>query len=262
MVRSYSKIERTIKKIASKSRFISLNQLGRVRSGKTSYNLYLIEVTDKEGVLGKKKSVCISAGIHGDEPAGVEVLLRFLKEVGQRSQILKHINITIFPCNNPYGYESGSRTNKNGNDLNREFRKRSPEQEVFFIKRAIAGRSFDLSVELHEDVDSAGFYLYELKKDGEETFGKEIINIISKKYPINLSDEIEGMKADGGIISPKGSESEIKEMILKRRRWPKALYQFSQGTRHCITCETPVNMKMGDRVDMHQLALEYLLKRL
>lgn len=210
----------------------------------------------------KKKSVCISAGIHGDEPAGVEALLRFIKEVRQRSHILKTIDITLFPCNNPYGYETGRRTSKNGNDLNREFRKRSPDQEVFFIKKALAGKYFDLSLELHEDVDSPGFYIYELKRDREEPFGREIIDVISKKYPINLSGEIEGMKADNGIISPMGSEDEIKELMRRRKRWPQALYQFSMGTRHCITCETPAKLKMTERVDMHLLALEYILNRL
>ncbi len=262
MVRSYSRVEKILMEIASGSEVISLNDIGRIRYGSNGYKLYMIDITDKKYGSERKKSVCISAGIHGDEPAGVEAVIRFLKDIGRGSPILRSVDITLFPCNNPYGYEAGQRSNGNGNDLNREFRKRRPDVEVLLIKKALAGRFFDLSLELHEDVDTTGFYLYELKKDTEVSFGKDIIKIISERYPVNLNEEIEGMRADGGVISLKGRESEIKEMIQKRRRWPQALYQFNQGTRHCITCETPVNIRMEERVDMHLLALEYTLKRL
>lgn len=266
-VRSYSRIEEILKKAASMSSLISLSQLGQVRYGPISYNLYMLDIKDPRPSLptqvGRgKKNLCLSAGIHGDEPAGVKAIIRFIKEIGLRSRILKSINLTIFPCNNPYGYENGARTNGKGNDLNRQFRQRSPDQEVSLIKSALAERYFDLSLELHEDVDSLGFYLYEIKRDDEASFGKDIINHISKKYPINLSEEIEGMRADNGIISPKGSEDELKKLMRKRRKWPQALYQFSRGVRHCITCETPVRLDMGERVDIHLLALGYILKRL
>lgn len=270
-VRSYSRIEGILRKTASISSLISLNQLGQVRYGPISYNLYMLDIKDPHPSLSStmgrekgrvKKNLCISAGIHGDEPAGVEALIGFLKMISPGSRILRSINLTIFPCNNPYGYETGRRTNGKGNDLNREFRKMRPDQEVSLIRSALEKRSFDFSLELHEDVDSIGFYLYELKGGEEESFGKEIINIISKKYPINLNEEIEGMGADNGVISPNGGEDEFKEMIQKRRRWPQALYQFNKGTRHCITCETPVHLKMEKRINMHMLALEYILKRL
>ncbi|MBI5745969.1 MAG: M14 family metallocarboxypeptidase [Nitrospirae bacterium] len=262
MVRSYFRVEKILMEIASGSEVISLSEIGQTSYGPNGYELYMIDITDNKYRSERKKHVCISAGIHGDEPAGVEAVIRFLKDISQGSPILRSVNITLFPCNNPYGYEAGQRSNGNGNDLNREFRRKRPDAEVLLIKRGLAGRSFDLSLELHEDVDSPGFYLYELKKDTEASFGKDIINIISERYPVNLNEEIEGMRADGGVISLKGSESEIKEMIQKRRRWPQALYQFNRGTRHCITCETPVNIRMEERANMHLLALEYILKRL
>ena len=262
MIRSYSRVEKTLREIASGSEVISLNEIGQIKYWPNGYNLYMIDITDKKYGSDRKKNVCISAGIHGDEPAGVEAVIRFLTDISQGSPILRSVDITLFPCNNPYGYEAGKRSNGNGNDLNREFRRKKPDAEVLLIKRGLAGRSFDLSLELHEDVDSPGFYLYELKKDAEFSFGKDIIDVISEKYPINLNDEIEGMRANGGVISLKGIESEIKEMIQKRRRWPQALYQFNCGTRHCITCETPVNIRMEERANMHLLVLEYLLKRI
>ncbi|MEK7871783.1 MAG: M14 family metallocarboxypeptidase [Nitrospirota bacterium] len=262
MVRSYFRIEKILRETATGSGFISMNQIGQVKYGKNIYDMYMAEITDMRHGSDRKKNVCISAGIHGDEPAGVQAVIRFLRDISQGSPILRSVNITLFPCNNPYGYEAGHRTNGNGNDLNREFRKKRPDAEVHLIKKGLAGRSFDLSLELHEDVDSPGFYLYELKRDGEFSFGKDIIDVISEKYPINLNEEIEGMRANGGVISLKGSESEIKEMIQKRRRWPQALYQFNRGTRHCITCESPVNIRMEERANMHLLVLEHLLERL
>ena len=74
-------------------------------------------------ILGKGNSLraLISAGIHGDEPGGIESILNFLRN----KKYLDYIGeweITLLPCINPYGYEFGTRTNHQGKDLNRLFK--------------------------------------------------------------------------------------------------------------------------------------------
>ena len=87
-------------------------------------------------VLGKGKSfrALISAGIHGDEPGGIESILNFLRN----KEYLDYINkweITLLPCINPYGYEFGTRTNHQGKDLNRLFMVKEPPLEVSFANQ-------------------------------------------------------------------------------------------------------------------------------
>ena len=69
--------------------------------------------------------------------------------------------LTFLPCLNPYGFEIGSRENYEGKDLNRLFKHDSPPQEVKFAK-SIFVSSYDLTIELHEDFMTPGYYLYQM----------------------------------------------------------------------------------------------------
>ena len=108
---------------------------------------------------GAPRRVLLSAGIHGDEPAGVEALCEWL-ETRAYVKFLQRWDITMLPCINPWGYEHGTRENGEGRDLNREFNSSHPPQEVLFVQSVLQQR-FDLSLELHADEDSSGYYLYE-----------------------------------------------------------------------------------------------------
>jgi predicted deacylase len=67
------------------------------------------------------RRVLISAGIHGDEPAGIESVCTFL-ESGRYKAHLDEWEITILPCINPYGFENDTRENHENKDLNRLFK--------------------------------------------------------------------------------------------------------------------------------------------
>lgn len=117
--------------------------------------------------------VLLSAGIHGDEPAGVLGLLEFLERdlAGYSSDF----SFYILPCLNPSGYERGTRTNTAGVDLNRVFSSSSTHYEVCAVRMALAerGERFVATIDLHEDspevvsdlapqdADPGAYYLYE-----------------------------------------------------------------------------------------------------
>ena len=217
-----------------------------IKTYQTSAGLYpLIKI-----VLGKGNSLraLISAGIHGDEPGGIESILNFLKN----SEYLDYINeweITLLPCINPYGYEFGTRTNHQGKDLNRLFKLKNPPEEVVFAQ-SILETDFKLIIDLHEDNESHGYYLYQtgLSKTYEK-IGLEILNSLEGIMPINLETEIAGSQADQGII---GKELEILSMDW----WPMALYGLSKGTQMCLTLETSSLFDMKTRVYAHLTAIK------
>ena len=205
-------------------------------------------------VLGKGNSLraLISAGIHGDEPGGIESIINFLKN----SNYLDYINeweITLLPCINPYGYEFGTRTNHQGKDLNRLFKLKNPPEEVVFAQ-SILETDFKLIIDLHEDNESHGYYLYQtgLSKTYEK-IGLEILNSLEGIMPINLETEIAGSQADQGII---GKELEILSMDW----WPMALYGLSKGTQMCLTLETSSLFDMETRVHAHLTAIKTAFK--
>src|SRR3972149_2752458 len=210
-----------------------------------------------------EKNVFLSAGMHGDEPAGVEALLRFLEGSGKAGEYIGKwhgkYQFTIIPCINPTGIENGTRENIKGIDLNREFGgkagKDTPE-EVRILQRAVEGRRFDLYIDFHEDIEGEGFYLYEVLRKGGRYIGAEIISDMSTRYTIDLRDRIDGFNNCRGVICPQKEE---KTFPVKRSNLPFPLYMYLKGTRYCLTMETPTRFPLEDRVAMHLKALEIAL---
>ena len=59
---------------------------------------------------GNQRKALISAGIHGDEPSGVETICALL-ENNRFESFSDEWELTFLPCINPYGYEYGTREN-------------------------------------------------------------------------------------------------------------------------------------------------------
>ena len=106
----------------------------------------------------KMPSVYLSAGIHGDEPAPVEGLIRWAEASLAK---LESWNWMIFPCLNPWGLERNIRFDAEGRDLNRFYDSRKVLQ-INAQRALMRGARFDAAATLHEDYDSRGFYLYEV----------------------------------------------------------------------------------------------------
>jgi murein peptide amidase A len=204
-------------------------------------------------VLGKgnPRRVLISAGIHGDEPAGVETILSFL-ENNHYSSYINNWEITLLPCINPYGYEFGTRKNHDEKDLNRLFKEVQPETEVSFAQTVLS-KPFELTIDLHEDNESSGYYLYQKGIDlKDDKVGFEIIDAIKNIMPINMDDEIYETSADNGVI---GKAIDMYKMDW----WPMALYGLSKGVERCLTLETASQFDMEIRVDAHLTAIKTAL---
>ncbi len=223
---------------------------GRIKGG---YPLYMLSYGEGD------KSVVLSAGIHGDEPAGVEALLRFLerdvkgiKEWGQRYRF------TIFPCTNPAGYESGKRENSMGIDLNRKFGSKIIPEEVSIIQSALIGRRFDVFMDLHEDIDGEGFYLYEVHGKEYNSLAEGIIKDMSLKYPVDQREHIDGFSNCGGVICP---QKDGEKFPLMRVDLPLPLYLYLHGMRRCFTFESPTRFPLEERIEMHLMAMESVLRR-
>src|ERR1051325_3282877 len=61
--------------------------------------------------------VYLSAGIHGDEPAGPLAALQLLRD----NRWPDHLDLWFCPCLNPIGFALNCRENARGIDLNREY---------------------------------------------------------------------------------------------------------------------------------------------
>ncbi len=94
---------------------------------------------------------------------------------------------------------------------------------------------------LHEDWESNGFYLYELNTGGGPSQAEEVIRRVAQICPIDLAENIEDRSAIGGIIRPSADPR-------SRPEWPEAFWLLTHKTRHSYTLEAPSDYPMQTRV--------------
>jgi hypothetical protein len=199
--------------------------------------------------------VLLTAGIHGEEPGSVEGALRWL-ESGESTKW--RVNWLVLPCINPYGWERNHRRNAQGRDINRQFRDSGNCPEAELVKRLLKGQRFLFSLDLHEDVDATGYYLYELRRK-PPFIGERILEAVSKVMPINRDEVIDGNQATGlGLIRREADIDRLKQ----RRRWPMAYHVFLHCTDHILGSETPVHFPLERRAKAHTVALRTALNAL
>src|SRR5438445_3094465 len=188
-----------------------------------------------------QKHIYISAGIHGDEPASALAVLKLF----QANRWPKDLNLWIIPCLNPMGFILNRRENEEGIDLNRDYRSLKTPLVRAHTAWLDARPRFTLSMSLHEDWESNGFYLYELNPDLQPSMADVVIGAVREVCPIDTSPMIEGRKAENGVICANPD-------LQQRPDWPEAFYLIHNKTRLSYTLEAPSDYLLPTRI--HALA--------
>jgi len=188
---------------------------------------------------GKGPHVYLSAGIHGDEPAGPLALLELM-----RTGFFNGENDwAICPALNPTGLAAACRDNAQGTDLNRDYRLQQSHEVTAHAAWLAAGTVPDLFLSLHEDWESSGFYLYEINlgaDDPQRAHG--IIAAASPWFPPEAGPEIDGhAPREAGWIFHE-AEADVPE------GWPEAIYLAKLGCPLSFTFETPSHAGLAARV--------------
>jgi len=147
----------------------------------------------------------------------------------------------LLPCLNPTGFPLNRRENAEGVDLNRDYRHLQTGEIRAHVAWLEKQPQFDLTLCLHEDWESHGFYVYELNPDHRPSRAEKMIAEVAKVCPIDLSEVIEGRPAQGGIIRPDLDPA-------KRPQWPEAFYLITNKTRQSYTLEAPSDFPLSMRV--------------
>ena len=183
----------------------------------------------------------LSAGMHGDEPAGPLALKQLLEE-----NRWPEAHLTMIPLLNPGGLAQNRRENENGIDINRDYRHfRSPEARAH-VNWLDTQPSFDLTLLLHEDWESHGFYCYELNPDRQPSLARPILDAVSKVCPIDPTSVIDGRPiSEPGIIRPMEWPDFQPH---QRSEWPEAIWLGVNKTRLNYTLEAPSDWPIPVRV--------------
>jgi len=205
----------------------------------------------RRSTVSPRHRVYLSTGIHGDEPAGPLAMLQLVEE----DQWPLGAALWICPCLNPAGFALNRRENAQGVDLNRDYRHLNSEEVRAHVRWLERQPGFDLTLCLHEDWESHGFYVYELNPDDQPPLAEAIVEAAGKVCPVDCSPTIEERPAHNGIIRLRINPAE-------RPQWPEALYLITHKTRLSCTLEAPSDFALGTRVAALVAAVRAALERL
>ncbi len=185
-----------------------------------------------------KIRIYISAGIHGDEPAGPLAALKLI----QQNQWPENAEIILLPCLNPIGFTLNQRENPDKIDLNRDYRNPQAASTRAHIAWLKSQPDFSFYLCLHEDWEANGFYLYEQNPKKQNSPAQKMIAAVSQICPIDHAEIIDGRAAQAGIIQPTLLPAE-------RPTWPEAFYLIANKSRQGYTLEAPSDFELSLRVN-------------
>lgn len=188
---------------------------------------------------GTGPRVYLSAGIHGDEPAGPLAML----ELMAGGFFADDVDWTLCPALNPTGLAAGCRDNSDGVDLNRDYHLQQSLETTAHAAWLAAGSAPDLFISLHEDWEAGGFYLYEINLGADvPERARAIIAAAGPWFPPECGPDIDGHESrEAGWIYHE-AEADLPE------GWPEAIYIAKLGCPLSFTLETPSHAPLAARV--------------
>lgn len=214
----------------------------------------LLETEDGPLMAWERKGggapVYLSAGIHGDEPAGPLAALELMRS----GAFPADRDVLVCPALNPGGLANLTRENRAGCDLNRDYLlKSTPEIAVharWLDRRPVPG----LFVSFHEDWEAGGFYFYEINLgEDDPARASALLAAVTPHFQPEPGPEIDGhdVRSDGWIFHR--AEADLPES------WPEAIYLAKRGCPLSFTFETPSKAPLADRVAAHVAGFASLL---
>jgi murein peptide amidase A len=177
-----------------------------------------------------KPLVHLSAGVHGDEPAGALALL----SLAQSGAFDARLSYRMWPCTNPTGFDAGTRESIDGIDINRTFGRGGGSPEAKAIIMANRDRKFVLAIDLHEDDGVPSAYAYEY---GPEGIGEALVaDRLIRPDPHEEAESIGGLSLS---------------LLLCRN-----------SAERVLTLESCANEALHERIDFHVRAVQRAIELL
>ena len=268
-VRNYANVTDRILEALGKSKRLTIWH--QVSIAPSSYPLSCLRWTAKQK---SSPLIYVSAGIHGDEPAGVECAVRLIELLADHDKNnlfpFNEYNWLISPCDNPHGYERDIRENAAGLDLNRMFETPTQCPETAFIAESLQHKQYEhtekryspntigekvvieLALDLHEDSDSDGFYLWERRTSECLPIGCVVVKNVEELCPINRKLLIEKHRNENGVIT-------LLDKVTTKG-WTRGRYLAEQVNTRCLILETPTQLDWETRVATHMKAIRAAVK--
>lgn len=209
-------------------------------------------------------AVSIIAGVHGDEPAAPWALHSIVRD----GLLDGRFAYRIWPCLNPSGYIAGTRTNAEGHDVNRSFSRGGTTPEARALLTANRDRKFALALDLHEDYEAEGAYVYEpLRSGSAPRFSHAVVAALDDAgLPVQtIGDDFDlGAPADADVRAMYRLERGrvLVDYDLELRFFPglpSSIALMYRGTPAALTFESPRPRPWDERIAAHRVAVTTVL---
>jgi hypothetical protein len=205
-------------------------------------------------------TIHISAGVHGDEPAPPWALYALVRD----GLLDSRFAYRIWPCLNPSGYEQGTRTSAEGEDINRGFSRGGTTPESRAVLTANRDRRFALALDLHEDFEADGSYLFEPLREGcAARYAEPVVRALD-----DAGLAVQVIPEDFDLGAPPGTPIEDAYTFLRGAvlvdyeaelrifpGFPITIAQLYRGTPATMTFETPLLRSWDERIAAHRVAV-------
>ncbi len=232
----YFEYEKRLKLVCINKNFC-LQSLGKIGAGRKE-DIWLV----RNNYIHGRKTVCFSAGCHGEEYAGPLAILDFLKKV----EIAKlGVNIFIFPIINPSGFNSHTRHNYLGQQLNDLSKNKRLAREVDLIYSFLKKYKINFFHAIHEDVDKKRFYMYIFESKKEKIY-RDILRLSRRYFKTNTNTRIATDFAKNGLII-NAHDNSFEDRL------------FLDGTDYSCCTETPGRESTKQRVKLNLEIMEKII---
>jgi len=215
----------------------------QVREFARASDLPVFFVSSKSPPAGAPR-IYLSAGIHGDEPAGCLALLDWVES---NAPAARELDLWVFPCLNPWGLVHNKRSDEAGRDLNRCYRDSAGSHAAKHIA-LLQNQRFDLALLLHEDYDAAGCYIYETSSRRPH-LAEALLAAMSAHIPPDPRRNIDGSRAKNGVIRRRIGHETLPD-------WPEAFALHFFHAKRTFTIETPSEFSIHLRAAAHRAAID------
>lgn len=195
-------------------------------------------------VAGATRRLCIIAGVHGNEPAGVEAATRLAEKAIGNPALYPGLNLLIVPLANPWGWSRNLRYSGANQDVNRGFAA-GKGAEVLIVTDLLARERCDVLVDLHGDRARREFSV--ITYDNPD---------LATARALTAEVAAQGIALRAG--TPDGVFTRGLNDAASRARPTLALYARQQGTRFVYVVESPRRLEFETRVRLHLQAIDRL----
>jgi hypothetical protein len=201
------------------------------------------------------KRVLIIAGVQGNGAAGVEVTLELVRELASPSAAAALYDADILPLANPWGWVHAVAASPKGVDIEWDFANFA-SQEARIIRRFLREKHYDLVLDLREDPEATGFYIWQYGLDSTAASERIVGDLRAQGYPIETGIRKVLFKPTAGIIA-----APMWGLTLMKLFDQLTLSGYlRQNTSYVVySVVTPTVLPLKDRIAMQRIAVETLI---